>query len=234
MPLMERPRRWPRLSTNPAGARRSGSARHRLELACWPGRCKGANPRPVLGVVLLTDGRQNAPGDPGRGADRLAARGIPIYPVLIGSTIAPKDVAIASVKAPENVLKGDIASIEVAVKADGVAGRRRPGDPRAAWRHRHSSKWCADRPTDRARSSPFACRWKTLGPQDLAVSVGPLVGDARPDNDRRAVTIQVADDKARVLLVDGEARWEFRYLYQRAEARPACRRRGRHLPAAQV
>ncbi len=66
-------------------------------------RFKEAESGPVLGVVLLTDGRQNAPPDAGRGADRLAARGIPIYPVLIGSTTAPRDLAIAAVKAPESV-----------------------------------------------------------------------------------------------------------------------------------
>ena len=43
-----------------------------------------------------------------------------------------------------------------------------------------------------------------FGSQDLAVRVGPLAGDVRPDNDRRAFAIQVADDKARVLLVDAE------------------------------
>ena len=36
----------------------------------------------MLGVVLLTDGRQNAPGDPSPLVDRLAARGIPIYPSI--------------------------------------------------------------------------------------------------------------------------------------------------------
>ena len=66
----------------------------------------------------------------------------------------------------------------------------------------------------------FRVPMENLGRQDLAVSVGPLVGDARPDNDRRAFTIQVADDKARVLLVDGEARWEFRYLYNALKRDP--------------
>ena len=56
---------------------------------------------PVVGVVLLTDGRQNAPGDFSPIVDRLAARGIPIYPVLVGSTVAPSDNAVAAVKAPE-------------------------------------------------------------------------------------------------------------------------------------
>src|SRR5437763_1263213 len=58
---------------------------------------------PVLGVVLLTDGRQNGPGDPAATADRLSARGIPVYPVLIGSTVPPRDAAIAAVRAPEGV-----------------------------------------------------------------------------------------------------------------------------------
>ena len=51
-----------------------------------------------------------------------------------------------------------------------------------------------------------------VGTVPLTVAVAPLDGDVRPDNDRRTVTVQVADDKASVLLVDGEARWEFRYL----------------------
>lgn len=173
---------------------------------------QGGESGPILGVVLLTDGRQNAPADPGRVADRLAARGIPIYPVLIGSTTAPRDLAIAAVKAPESVFKGDIATIEVIVKADGVAGvdvpvtLERPGG--APLRQVIRGQADGTRPTVR-----FRVPMENLGSQDLAVRVGPLAGDIRPDNDRRRFTIQVADDKARVLLVDGEARWEFRYLH---------------------
>ena len=40
----------------------------------------------------------------------------------------------------------------------------------------------------------------------LSVAIAPLEGDARPDNDRRTVSVQVADDKARVLLVDSNHR----------------------------
>jgi hypothetical protein len=39
-----------------------------------------------------------------------------------------------------------------------------------------------------------------------------VAGEIRTDNNGRPVVINVADDKARVLLVDGEARWEFHYL----------------------
>lgn len=172
---------------------------------------KGGDSAPVLGVVLLTDGRQNAPGDPNRGADRLAARGIPIYPVMIGATAPPKDAAIAAIKAPDGVFKGDTASVEVTVKVDGVPGVEvpvvlsRPGG--ASLRKLVRGQADGSRPV-----VTFRVPMDTVGPQELSVAVGPIFGDARPDNDKRPVTIQVADDKAKVLLVDGEARWEFQYL----------------------
>ncbi len=175
---------------------------------------EGQEGAPVLGVVLLTDGLQNAPGsradDPS--ADRLAARGVPVYPVLIGSTEAPRDAAIAAVKAPERVSKGDLADIEVTLKLDGeVPGAgvpvtlERPGA--------EPIEKTVERPADGSRPVvTFRVPLEEAGTVPLHVRVGPVEGDLRPDNDRRTVRIDVLDDRARVLLVDGEARWEFRYL----------------------
>ena len=118
---------------------------------------------PVLGVVLLTDGRQNAPGDPRPTVDRLAARGMPVFPVLIGSTRPPRDAAIAAVKAPESVYKGDVATVEATLKLDGYAGREvavtldRPGaSPLAADGPRPGRRVAAGR-------SRSACRWTRSG-----------------------------------------------------------------------
>ena len=77
--------------------------------------------RPVVGIVLLTDGRRNAGDESNALADKLAARGVPIYPVLIGSTNHPRDVAIVAIKAPERVSRGDVADVLVTVKIDGPA-----------------------------------------------------------------------------------------------------------------
>ena len=168
---------------------------------------------PVLGVVLVTDGRQNAPGDPMPVIDRLAARGVPVFPVLVGSTVPPRDAAIATIKAPETVYRGDVARIEATLKIDGYAGREiavtldRPG----ASPMQQTVRAPADGRTDRPVVT-FQVPLEQVGTAALSLAIGPLEGDTRPDNDRRTVMIQVADDKANVLLVDGEARWEFRYL----------------------
>jgi hypothetical protein len=166
---------------------------------------------PVLGVVLVTDGRRNAPEDAGPTVDRLAARGVPVFAVLVGSTRAPRDAAVAAVKAPESVYKGDVASIEATLKLDGYAGREvavtldRPGAS--------PMRQTVHAPVDGSRPTvTFRVPLEDVGAVPFHVAVAPLEGDVRPDNDRRAVSIQVLDDKAKVLLVDGEARWEFRYL----------------------
>ena len=167
---------------------------------------------PLVGVVLLTDGRQNGPSDPSPLVDRLAARGVPIYPVLVGSTAAPRDAAVALVKAPEGVNKGDVAVVSAVVKLDGLE----PGlgvevtlDRPGAAPIRQTVRVPADgsRPT-----ATFRVPLDAVGSIPLTITVAPQPGDARTDNDRKTVVVRVADDKARVLLVEGEPRWEFQYL----------------------
>lgn len=179
-----------------------------LEQALKEGGGGGA---PVLGVVLLTDGQRNAPADTAPTVDRLAARGIPVFPVLIGSTRPPPDAAVAALRAPESVYRGDTATVEARLKLDGQADRdvavtlEGPGIGPV----RQTVRAPAD---GRRPSVVFRVPLDRPGAVPLTVRVGPVEGDARPDNDRRTAVVQVADDKARVLLVDGEARWEFQYL----------------------
>ena len=168
--------------------------------------------RPVIGVVLLTDGRDNAGDGSSALADKLAARGVPIYPVLIGSTDRPKDAAIASVRGPERVSKGDVADVEVTLKIDGPP----PGTEVAVTLDRPGAsplKKLVKVPADGSRPvANFRVPMDTIGPQTLTTAVGPIDGDVRADNDRRTFPVEVADDTARVLLVDSLARWEFQYL----------------------
>ncbi len=191
---------------------------------------------PMLGVILLTDGRNNAPADPLPTVDRLAARGVPVYSVMIGSVVPPRDAAIAAIKAPEGVYRGDVATIEATLKIDGYPGRdvavtlERPGaEPLRKTVRAPSSGAAAARPT-----VTFPVPLDQVGTVPLTVSVEPLEGDTRNDNDRRTISIQVVDDKARILLVDGEPRWEFRYLRNalQRDSRVALRTVVFHQPPA--
>ena len=138
---------------------------------------------------------------------------MPVYSVLIGSSVPPRDAAIAAVKAPESVYRGDVANVEATIKIDGYAGAQvgvtleRPGAAALRQTVRAPESRDAARPV-----VSFSVPLETVGAVPISIAVEPPAGDARPDNDRRQVSIQVADDKAKVLLVDDEPRWEFRYL----------------------
>lgn len=183
---------------------------------------QGQGGAPVLGVVLVTDGLQNALGSRAddTSADRLAALGVPVYPILTGSTEPPPDAAIASVKAPGRVLKGDMADIEVTLKIDGEV----PGSKVPVVLERPGAgpiRKTAACPSDDSRPSvTFRVPLEEVGTVPIHVSVGPVEGDLRPDNDRRSVKIDVVDDRAHVLLIDREARWEFRYLFNALKRDP--------------
>ncbi len=63
-----------------------------------------ANQGEILGVVLFTDGQHNFGPGPLARAKELGDRKVPIFPVLIGATKPPTDIAVVEVKvAPERI-----------------------------------------------------------------------------------------------------------------------------------
>jgi hypothetical protein len=172
----------------------------------------------VLGIVLLTDGRHNSGQPPGAKARELGERKVPIYPVALGARKPPPDAAIVSLRGPNHTVFKDVeAVIEVKVKLAGLpegeytVELHREGKEKkllAQKAIRHDGK-------DRLYTESFPVKMDEAGTQTLAATVESPRGDvkeARLDNNRQATTISVADDRAKVLLVDGEARWELHYL----------------------
>jgi hypothetical protein len=172
----------------------------------------------VLGIVLLTDGQHNWGEPPSKKARELGQRGVPIYPVALGARTAPPDVAVVSVRGPNHTVFKDVdADVEVKFKISGL----RPGDFLVEL-HRHGKdrKLLGQRTVrhdgkDRLYQETFSVRLDEAGTQTLVASVRPVNPDVKEtlvENNTRATTLSVADDKAAVLLIDGEARWEFHYL----------------------
>jgi hypothetical protein len=172
----------------------------------------------VLGIVLLTDGQHNTGDSPTTKARELGERELPIYPIALGSRQPPPDAAMVSVQAPNAVFKDVDATIEATFKITGlpaqdflVALQRKGKDGNKVLTERivhHQGK-------DRTYTESFPVRMDEAGMQMLSASVRPINPDTKEtssDNNSRSTTINVTDDKANVLLIDGEARWEYHYL----------------------
>jgi hypothetical protein len=174
----------------------------------------------ILGVVVVTDGQHNTGDSPVKKAEELKQHGIPFYPVALGARKPPSDIAVLGVQAPLSGFKGVDVPVKVRFKATGVPAQDlvvkiyRQGEedkPLAQRIIKHDGK-------DQEYSpESFQVRLDRVGRERLLATVKPANKDtkeAREDNNQQPVVINVGDDKAKVLLVDGEARWEFHYLWQ--------------------
>jgi hypothetical protein len=176
----------------------------------------GQEGRRILGIVLFTDGQHNLGPSPVAKALEMAERRIPIYPVALGGRSSPPDVAILEMKAPANVFKGVDANVEVRVRVAGLPAQdvvvELLENGQAAPEHH---RVLAHDGTDRVYHVRFQARLDKVGTHTLTVNARPASKDVREiseANNQATAVVRVASDKARVLLADCEARWEYQYL----------------------
>ena len=183
----------------------------------------------LLGVVILSDGQHNWGELPGNLAYQLGntdnkAR-IPVYAVVCGAKVPPTDLAITSLKAnPPTVFKHGIANIDVRMLANNIPeGRLKitvtyppaPDLPERKPIVEYVDHDGATQPLPRS----IPVKMDRTASETLTVTVealpkdGSKVEDRFPENNTGQVTINVAPDKAKVLVIDGEARWELHYLH---------------------
>lgn len=80
-------------------------------------------PGTLAGVIVLSDGANNAGLDPAAAAAVLAKARIPVHTVGIGSDTLPPNVRVADVLVPSRVFPGDRFSATGYLQAQGLAGR---------------------------------------------------------------------------------------------------------------
>ncbi|MFG0296543.1 MAG: hypothetical protein ACF8PG_11615 [Maioricimonas sp. JB045] len=174
---------------------------------------EAADGTPLAGVILWTDGRDTGPVAPRQLVARAASRGVPVYPVLIGSSRRPRDLAIGAVDAPTTVYVDDEPVVRADVISYGYEGQQlvvhieKVG---AEEESRQTETFVADRPSRRVE---FALPAEDLGRHKYRIWIENDPEETRDDNNEKSFTITVVDDSSRVLLVEGEGRWEFRYLH---------------------
>jgi hypothetical protein len=174
----------------------------------------------LVGVVVLTDGRHNWGDSPLPRAQDLAARKLPVYAVVLAPPNPPSDVAVVAARAQTaTVFKGSTVPVEVAVRVSGwPAGPIKvsmavPPDEKGNKREPVTETIQHDG-TDQTYQQALQAKLDVPGPQSLTVTAESAARpDQFPTNNTRAARVNVVKDRARVMLIDGEARWEFHYLH---------------------
>jgi hypothetical protein len=166
----------------------------------------------VMGLILLTDGRDQSGKNLAPLAASLKAANSPVYPVMIGSTFRPRDLSIASLEHPQAVYKDDHPQLKVTLSTVGFEGRTldveliRQDEPDAEPIRKTVTV------NGPSATLEFDLEARTIGRKAYLIRTPVLDGETRDDNNSRTFAFTVVDDRARVFVLEGDARWEFRYL----------------------
>ena len=165
----------------------------------------------LAGVLLMTDGIHNGDASVEPIARRYGARGVPVSSVVVGSSQAPFDLAIADISAPESVFLGDKVRVHATLSATRARGKTA-----------HVSLLKNGEKVDETRIPISDENFRrdislshapgTNGLVRYELKIDELDGERFATNNSWKVDVAVSDDRTNVLLVDGYPRWEFRYL----------------------
>jgi len=170
---------------------------------------------PIGAVVLLSDGADNSGGIDRDTVAALRSRRIPVHTVGFGEEQVPKDVEVDDVNIAARALANSRLSARVSFHQRGYAGAK------TTLKVRDGNKVLASQPVTLAADG--AAQTENLlfdigaaGTKSLQFTLDPLPGEENQANNSVERLVDVESNERRVLYVEGEPRWEYKFI-RRAE-----------------
>lgn len=163
------------------------------------------------GIVLLSDGIDNASAKRTEAVLKdLGARGIPVYPVPIGLE-RPDDISIRNIVMQEVAFSGDNVPIQVQLLSKGY--EKRNANIIVKLNGRQMQR-------ERVRLQgglqfvdvEFTVDIRKKGAARVEIEIEPFEDEVSIANNRVERSIRVVNEKVNVLYIEGNNRWEFRYI----------------------
>ena len=166
---------------------------------------------PPAGIVLLSDGIGNATSQRSEAILRdLGARGIPVYTIPLGLA-NPDDVAIRNIVMQEVAFSGDRVPVRVHLQSQGYEQRTARLSVTLNDR-RVSSRIVRLEGGIQFEDVDFRVDVHEKGAAQINVIIEPFDDEVSVANNQVTRSIRVVNEKVNVLYIEGNARWEFRYL----------------------
>src|SRR5579864_5511866 len=175
---------------------------------------------PIGAVVLLSDGDDNTGGIDADAISALRARHIPVHTVGFGRERAAHDVELDdAVVAPRALADSRIAA-KITLHQRGYSGAKIN---------------LTVRDTSSGKAKVLASRTVTLGPdgnlqtetlmfnigragaKTLQIAAAPLSGEENTANNTLTRVVNVGSEARRILYIEGEPRWEYKFIRQAEE-----------------
>ncbi|NIR28755.1 MAG: hypothetical protein GWN84_05445 [Gammaproteobacteria bacterium] len=172
---------------------------------------RGADAQSLAAVVLVTDGAADDPGALDEAMRTLNASGVTLHAVGVGAERFERDVEVARVHLPRRVLRGDAVEAEIVVAHRGLAGRA------VTLVVEEESAVVAEQPLTLPGDAHLATmrvplEFTEAGPRRLTFRVAPQPGETVVENNVAHRAVDVRGEPVRILHVEGEPRFEVKFL----------------------
>jgi uncharacterized membrane protein len=166
---------------------------------------------PLSGLVVVTDGADNARSPIADELATLRARAVPVFTVGVGEERFDRDVEVRRVEASRSVLRGTALVLDVLVAQRGFGGERVPLVVEDAGRIVSSQE--VTLPSDgEAASIRMHVTAAEPGPRTYTVRVPPRPGEMVTQNNAQQTLVNVRDRTEKILYVEGDLRPEMAFL----------------------
>jgi len=175
---------------------------------------------PIGAVVLLSDGDDNSGGIDADSINALRARHIPVHTVGFGREQAKHDVELEDVVVAPRALAGSRLAAKISLRQRGFEGQKitltvrdvRTDKPKVL-----ASRSVALGAAGNLQTETLMFDGGGAGAKTLEVSAVPLAGEENTANNSLTRVVNVGSDARRVLYIEGEPRWEYKFIRQAEE-----------------
>lgn len=172
---------------------------------------------PLSGLVVLTDGADNASGAMDPELMALRARSVPVFAVGVGADRFARDAEVERVELPRQVLAGSSFMATVLVRQRGLEGARVPlvveDDGRVIAREEILLG-----PDGSSTPVRVPVTVRDAGPRALRFHIPLQQGEQVAQNNERRALLDVRQRSEKVLYMEGEPRYEVRFIREAVEA----------------
>ena len=171
---------------------------------------------PIGAVVLLSDGAENSGGITLETIQEIKRHQIPIHTIGIGREQFDKDVEISDAVISTRALENSRLSAMVAFRQRGYAGQhgkitvKESGKVLAAQDFVYKAE--GGQQTEQVLFNAGA-----PGAKNVEIEVAAMPGEQNASNNKVTRVFDVTSAKPRILYVEGEPRWEFKFLRRAVE-----------------
>ena len=163
-------------------------------------------------VIVVSDGADNSGAIAQGELNEIVGFGVPVHTVGIGREAMPEDLELDEVALPNKALAGTTLSARVNIRHDAGGTARVKVYNGEEFLSTHDVELNAEQTSTLAL---IDIEVPEPGQLDLRFTLDPINGERNLANNTRARVVDVPEGKYRILYIEGEPRWEYKFM-QRA------------------